>query len=105
RADFEPPYEFFAHVLAEMGRERLLARLGPDAADPIDELLSLALEFERRHAPSLEAFVHWVERGAAEIKRDMDQGRDEVRVMTVHGAKGLEADIVFMPDTCAAPGG
>ncbi len=105
RADFEPPYEFFAHVLAEKGRERLLARLGPDAADPIDELLSLALEFERRHAPSLEAFVHWVERGAAEIKRDMDQGRDEVRVMTVHGAKGLEAEIVFMPDTCAVPGG
>lgn len=106
RADYEPPYEFFAHVLAgEKGRERLLARLGPDAADPIDELLSLALEFERRHAPSLEAFVHWVERGAAEIKRDMDQGRDEVRVMTVHGAKGLEAEIVFMPDTCAVPGG
>ncbi|MBX3493878.1 MAG: double-strand break repair helicase AddA [Parvibaculum sp.] len=105
RADFEPPYEFFAHVLAEKGRERLLAQLGPDAADPIDELLSLALEFERRHAPSLEGFVHWVERGAAEIKRDMDQGRDEVRVMTVHGAKGLEAEIVFMPDTCAAPGG
>ena len=106
RADYEPPYEFFAHVLGgEAGRTRLLARLGPDAADPIDEFLSLALEFERSHAPSLEAFVHWLERGASEIKRDMDQGRDEVRVMTVHGAKGLEAEIVFMPDTCAAPGG
>ncbi|MBX3505423.1 MAG: double-strand break repair helicase AddA [Parvibaculum sp.] len=106
RADFEPPYEFFAHLLAgEEGRKRLLARLGPDAADPIDEFLSLALEFERDHAPSLEAFLHWVERGAAEIKRDMDRGRNEVRVMTVHGAKGLEAEIVFMPDTCAAPGG
>ncbi|MEP5930172.1 MAG: 3'-5' exonuclease, partial [Nitratireductor sp.] len=106
RADFEPPYEFFAHVLTgEEGRRRLLARLGPDAADPIDEFLSLALEFERNHPPSLEAFLHWLERGAAEIKRDMDQGRDEVRVMTVHGAKGLEAEIVFMPDTCAAPGG
>lgn len=106
RADFEPPYEFFAHVLAgEGGRKRLLERLGPDAADPIDEFLSLALEFEEDHAPSLETFLHWLEQGAAEIKRDMDQGRDEVRVMTVHGAKGLEADIVFMPDTCAAPGG
>ena len=106
RADYEPPYEFFAHVLTgEEGRRRLLARLGPDAADPIDEFLSLALEFERNHPPSLEAFLHWLERGAAEIKRDMDQGRDEVRVMTVHGAKGLEAEIVFMPDTCAAPGG
>lgn len=106
RADFEPPYEFFAHLLSgEEGRKRLLARLGPDAADPVDEFLSLALEFERDHAPSLEAFLHWLERGAAEIKRDMDQGRNEVRVMTVHGAKGLEAEIVFMPDTCAAPGG
>lgn len=106
RVDFEPPYEFFAHLLAgEEGRKRLLARLGPDAADPIDEFLSLALEFERDHAPSLESFLRWLERGAAEIKRDMDQGRNEVRVMTVHGAKGLEADIVFMPDTCAAPGG
>lgn len=106
RADFEPPYEFFAHVLAgEGGRKRLLARLGPDAADPIDEFLSLTLEFERTHAPSLEAFMHWLERGGSEVRRDMDQGRDEVRVMTVHGAKGLEAEIVFMPDTCAAPGG
>jgi ATP-dependent helicase/nuclease subunit A len=106
RADFEPPYEFFAHILAEEGgRRQLLARLGHDAGDPIDEFLNLALEFERAHAPSLEAFLHWAERGASEIKRDMDQGRDEVRIMTVHGAKGLEAEIVFMPDTCAAPGG
>lgn len=106
RADFERPYEFFAHLLAgEGGRHKLLARLGPDAGDPIDEFLALALEFERAHAPSLQGFLHWVERGAAEIKRDMEQGRDEVRVMTVHGAKGLEAEIVFMPDTCATPGG
>ncbi|MEP2286095.1 MAG: 3'-5' exonuclease, partial [Nitratireductor sp.] len=106
RADYEPPYEFFAHVLAgEEGRKRLLARLGEDANDPIDEFLALALEYERTHAPSLEGFLHWVERGASEIKRDMDQGRDEVRVMTVHGAKGLEAEIVFMPDTCSMPGG
>ncbi len=106
RADYERPYEFFAHFLAgEGGRRKLLARLGADAGDPIDEFLALALEFERVHAPSLQGFLHWVERGAAEIKRDMEQGRDEVRVMTVHGAKGLEAEIVFMPDTCATPGG
>ncbi|HMM15292.1 MAG TPA: double-strand break repair helicase AddA [Parvibaculum sp.] len=106
RADFERPYEFYAELLAaEGGRRKLLARLGPDANDPIDEFLSLALEYERLHAPSLQGFLHWVERGASEIKRDMEQGRDEVRVMTVHGAKGLEADIVFMPDTCAAPSG
>jgi ATP-dependent helicase/nuclease subunit A len=104
RADFEPPYEFFAHVLGEeRGRLKLLSRLGADAADPIDEFLNLALDFERDHAVSMQAFLHWVERGGAEIKRDMDKGRDEVRIMTVHGAKGLEAEIVFMPDTCGAP--
>ena len=54
--------------------------------------------------PSLEGFLHWMERGEAEIKRDMERGRDEVRVMTVHGAKGLEADIVILPDTTTLPG-
>lgn len=104
RADFDRPYEFYAELLgARGGRLKLLSRLGPDANDPIDEFLALALDFERRHAPSLQGFLHWVERGASEIKRDMEQGRDEVRVMTVHGAKGLEAEIVFMPDTCALP--
>src|SRR5882672_9987022 len=33
----------------------------------------------------------------------MERGRDEVRVMTVHGAKGLEADIVILPDTTSVP--
>ena len=105
RVDFEPPFEFFAHVLGEeRGRQKLLARLGPDANDPIDEFLNLALEFERDHAASMQAFLHWIVGGGAEIKRDMDKGRDEVRIMTVHGAKGLEAEVVFMPDTCSAPG-
>lgn len=106
RVDFEPPYEFYAHILSgENGRQKLVTRLGPDAIDPVDEFLGLALEFERRHAPSLQGFLHWLARGGAEIKRDMEQGRNEVRIMTVHGAKGLEAPIVFMPDTCAVPGG
>ncbi|MFZ3032844.1 MAG: double-strand break repair helicase AddA [Parvibaculum sp.] len=105
RADFEPPFEFFAHVLGEeRGRQKLLARLGPDANDPIDEFLNLALDFERDHAASMQGFLHWIVGGGAEIKRDMDKGRDEVRIMTVHGAKGLEAEVVFMPDTCSAPG-
>lgn len=105
RADFEPPYEFFAHVLGEEGgRHKILARLGRDANDPVDEFLNLALEYERDHAASMQGFLHWVDQAGAEIKRDMDKGRNEVRIMTVHGAKGLEAEIVFMPDTCAAPG-
>nr|HET7859518.1 double-strand break repair helicase AddA [Caldimonas sp.] len=105
RADRTPPFEFYSAVLDGDGRRRFLARLGTEASDPIDEFLALALSYERQHAPSLQGFLDWFERGAAEVKRDMEQGRDEVRVMTVHGAKGLEADIVFLPDTCSAPTG
>jgi len=101
RADFVPVYEFFAHILGrERGREKLLARLGPEALDPIEEFLSLALSYQRNEATSLQAFLHWLEAGGAEVKRDMEQGRDEVRVLTVHGSKGLQAPIVFLPDTC-----
>jgi ATP-dependent helicase/nuclease subunit A len=104
RADFAPPYEFYAHVLIARGmRLRLLKRLGHEANDAIDEFLSRALAYGKDNTPSLEGFLHWIERGGAEIRRDMERGRDEVRVMTVHGAKGLEADIVILPDTTRDP--
>jgi ATP-dependent helicase/nuclease subunit A len=105
RADFVPPYELFADVLgARGGRRKLVARLGPDANDPIDEFLALTLAFERDGPPSLQGFLHWLAAGDdVQVKRDMEQGRDEVRVMTVHGAKGLQAPIVFLPDTTSLP--
>lgn len=104
RAGFSPPYEFFAHELNANGaRKALVRRLGPDANDPIDEFLNLALAYELEHPPSLQGFVDWFARGGAEIKRDMDRGGGMVRVMTVHGAKGLEAEIVILPDTCQTP--
>jgi ATP-dependent helicase/nuclease subunit A len=104
RADLVPPYEFFAELLgAEGGRVKLLGRLGPDAADPIEEFLNLALAYESEHRPSLEGFLHWLERGGLEIKRDADVEGQAVRVMTVHGAKGLQAPIVFLPDTMQVP--
>jgi ATP-dependent helicase/nuclease subunit A len=99
------PFDFFAHVLNAGGRKRLLARLGPEANDPINELLSQALNFEQIGTPSLQAFVHWLAGADVEIKRDMDQSSDLVRVMTVHGAKGLEANIVILPDTFSNPTG
>lgn len=102
RADFAPPYEFYAEILLE-GRRKLLKRLGAEARDAIDEFLSLALQYETAATPSLEGFLHWIETGAAEVKRDMERGREEVRVMTVHGSKGLEADIVILPDTTRLP--
>ena len=63
----------------------------------------MALAYERDHAPSLQGFLYWLRRGETEVKRDLDQGRNEVRVMTVHGAKGLEAPIVFLADTVRVP--
>jgi ATP-dependent helicase/nuclease subunit A len=102
-ADFLPPYEFFAGLLERengLFRRRLLERLGAEATDPIDEFLNLALTYDEQEPPSLQGFLTWLRAAEHEIKRDMDQGRDEVRVMTVHGAKGLEAPIVFLPDTC-----
>ncbi len=106
RADLLPPYEFFAELLgAEDGlmRRRMLTRLGPEAAEAIDEFLDRALDFDREAAPSLQGFVNQLRAADVEIKRDMEQERDEVRIMTVHGAKGLQAPIVFLPDTCMLP--
>lgn len=102
QADQIPPYEFFIERLENEGLSAaLIARLGPEAADSIGEFLDLALKYEENAIPSLQGFLHWLRQNAIEIKRDMEQGRNEVRVMTVHGAKGLEADIVFLPDTCS----
>jgi len=104
RVDFIRPFEFFSQVLGpEGGRRKLVRRLGAEANDPIDEFLALALDYEREHVPSLQGFLQWIESGETQIKRDLEHDRREVRVMTVHGAKGLQANIVFLPDTCSAP--
>jgi ATP-dependent helicase/nuclease subunit A len=102
QADFSPPFEFFANLLdRDGGRARLIGRLGADAGDAIDEFMNLALNYDEQAPPSLQGFVTWLAETRREIKRDMEHGRDEVRVMTVHGSKGLEAPIVFLPDTCS----
>ncbi len=106
KADFAPPFEFFSGILDRDGmREKMLNRLGPEAADVIDEFLDLALSYDESDPPSLTQFLARLRAANPEIKRDMDHGRDEVRVMTVHGAKGLEAPIVFLPDTCTTASG
>ncbi len=106
RAHNKSPFAFYAQLLgAERGRERFLARLGHEASDALDEFLSLALEFERGETPSLQSFVDWMRAAKSEIKRDMEMVRNEVRVMTVHGAKGLEAPVVFLADTTTRPEG
>ncbi len=100
------PFGFYAWLLgAAGGRAKFLRRLGPEAADALDEFLALALDYERREAPSLQGFMAWLRAAQTEIKRDMEISRDEVRVMTVHGAKGLEAPLVILADTTSPPTG
>ena len=105
RADYVPPFELYAEILgAGGGRRAILERLGPEAGDPVEEFLALALTYEREHVPSLQGFLHWLVAGEIEVKRDFgERQRDEVRILTVHGAKGLEAPIVFLPDTLQLP--
>jgi len=99
-ADFIRPYEILSRILTRHGaRIRLTARLGMECEDAIDELLAQSIAFEALEAPTLGGFLHWLSARSVEIKRDMEAGRNEVRVMTVHGAKGLEAPIVIIPDT------
>ncbi len=106
KADFLPPFEFYSSILDRDGvRSKMLHRLGPEAADAIDEFLDLALAYDDASPPSLAGFLANLRAAERNIKRDMDAKRDEVRVMTVHGAKGLEAPIVFLPDTCTTSTG
>ncbi|HEY7228743.1 MAG TPA: double-strand break repair helicase AddA [Pseudolabrys sp.] len=101
------PFEFYAHMLGALeGRARILARLGTEASDPLDEFLNLALSYEQRETPSLQGFLNWVRAAQNEVKRDMEIARDEVRVMTVHGAKGLEAkNVILIDHTTTRPEG
>jgi len=99
------PFAFFAGLLNRVdetglsGRARVLARLGAEAAEALDETLAQVLAAEERGGSDLETCVSLLEAADVEVKREMEGARAEVRVMTVHGAKGLEAPIVILPDT------
>lgn len=100
QADFLRPYDLIERVLHRHdGRRKLLDRLGTEAEDGIDELLSQALAYEGAEVPSLTGFLVWMEVDDVEVKRQLDGEGSRIRVMTVHGAKGLEAEIVILPDT------
>ncbi|MGE4045513.1 MAG: double-strand break repair helicase AddA [Acetobacteraceae bacterium] len=104
RVDYASPFALFAEALGSLGgRARLFARLGPEAAEPVDEFLNAALTYARIHPPSLQGFLHWLRRSGAEVKREPEAAGGQVRVMTVHGAKGLQAPLVILPDTTALP--
>ena len=99
-ADFLRPYELIERVLTRHnGRRRLIARLGPEAEEGIDAFLAQALAYERMEVPSLTGFLVWLQTDDVEVKRQLSSGGGAIRVMTVHGAKGLEAPMVILPDT------
>ncbi|MBY6201857.1 double-strand break repair helicase AddA [Maritalea mobilis] len=101
QADFMRPYDLLERALIRHdGRRRLIAQLGTEAEDAIDAILSQALNYERMEVPSLTGFVGWLDTGEVMVKRDLAQAHGMIRVMTVHGAKGLEAPVVILPD-CA----
>jgi len=100
----ETPFAFYAWLLGgDNGRARILRRLGHEANDALDEFLELAMSYEKKAPASLQGFMAWLRAADTEVKRDMEISRDEVRVMTVHGAKGLEAAVVIMADTTTSP--
>ncbi|MEE9388168.1 MAG: double-strand break repair helicase AddA [Paracoccaceae bacterium] len=100
QADFLGPYALLERVLTRHGgRARLLARLGPEAEDGIDALLTQAITYEAMETPSLTGFLIWMAADGVEIRRQSDTSGGRIRVMTTHGAKGLESPIVILPDT------
>lgn len=98
----DTPFLLFSSVL-QHARRSILERLGPEAEDAAQEFLTLALDYELLNGVSLSGFLDWLQSGETQIKREMEQGGGEVRIMTVHGAKGLEAPIVFLADAADPP--
>jgi len=105
RADFTSPYQFLEDLLSGPldGRRKLMRRLGREARDPIEELLNAALAFEAEATPTLQLFLDWFDRDEVEVTRDPSAPLDAVRVMTVHGAKGLQAPLVILADATGDP--
>jgi ATP-dependent helicase/nuclease subunit A len=105
RADLTSPYQFLEEILSgELdGRRKLMRRLGHEARDPIEELLNAALAFENEATPTLQLFLDWFDRDEVEVTRDPSAPLDAVRVMTVHGAKGLQAPLVILADATGDP--
>ncbi len=97
------PYTFFSYVLNHYNmREKMVAALGEHIIDPLEEFITICLSYERTRPGTLRHFIKWFITGASEIKRDMDSNNG-VRIVTVHGSKGLQARVVFLIDTVSMP--
>ena len=104
RAGFQGVFAFYARILGpEGGRRALVARLGRDAGEVIDAFLDLALAKEEAGVAGLDAFLAELSDSPPILKRELGHGRGEVRILTVHASKGLEAPVVFLVDPGSAP--
>ncbi|OJX11185.1 MAG: double-strand break repair helicase AddA [Caedibacter sp. 37-49] len=104
KVDYVGPFALYADLLNRLkGRKKFHARLGEECLDAIEEFLTLCLEYERTQCASLQGFLSWVKTIDIEIKRDFSKANSGVRVMTVHGAKGLQAPIVILAETTTKP--
>lgn len=102
-AQYMPPYTFFSELLNKRGyRQKFIAALGNQIIDPLEEFMTICLSYERTQPGTLYHFLKWFITGGSEVKRDMDAA-DGVRIVTVHGSKGLESPVVFLIDTTATP--
>jgi ATP-dependent helicase/nuclease subunit A len=106
QVDYVPPFRILTALLtlpcpadSISGQHALTRRLGADAVDPIENLLAFALEVEQRQVASMQLFLRELNASDEEIKRELSRSDGNVRVLTVHGAKGLEAPVVILPDT------
>ncbi|MDE1917389.1 MAG: double-strand break repair helicase AddA [Sphingomonadales bacterium] len=105
RAEIQPVQALLHWMLVGpwQGRKALIARLGREASDPIDELVNAANAYASSATPSLVGFLNWFEAGDGELKREAGRPANLVRVMTVHGSKGLQAPIVILADATGNP--
>ncbi len=106
RLDFERPFNFYSDVLYHHGGLRKLrGRFGSEIDDVVSEFLELALAHEQSEQPSLVGFLAALRSREVTIKRELADEGAGVRVMTVHGAKGLEAPIVILADAATTEEG
>ncbi len=95
------PFELFNYILVQMnGRKNFIARMGTEVEDILDEFLNLTIIFEQQHTPCLQTFITWIVQDEVVVQKEMEQGEDDtVKIMTVHGSKGLQSPIVILADT------
>ena len=102
-ADTMGPYSFFTNILnTNNTRESMVAALGSQIIDPLEEFLTICMAYERTQSGTLHKFLKWFITGGSVIKRDMDAASG-VRIVTVHSSKGLEAPVIFLIDTVRIP--